>query len=302
MNMRNGYNYRQDENSRALDKPREYPLAPSAYYPEQEEDTNIRDYLQIILRRKWIVITFLIAVVTTVTVATYLTRPLYRATATIKIDHENPTMEIYDSQKRSFYDYEYYETQYKVLKSKNLAKRVIRRMKLDSNPEFGRKKPLVQSGSLLKPKNLLQEDTIPSSLVNSFISRINVTPEKGTMLVYLSFISYDPELASKITNTLAKSFIELNAESKFEATQQARTWLENQIEIMKAKLELSEENLNEYAAGNEIIFLDYEVDKEGRRGSHKNIITKRLSDMSTELTSRPSIMNSVPGTPDQALW
>jgi capsular exopolysaccharide synthesis family protein len=288
MNMRNGYNYRQDENSRALDKPREYPLAPSAYYPEQEEDTNIRDYLQIILRRKWIVITFLIAVVTTVTVATYLTRPLYRSTATIKIDHENPTMEIYDTQKRSFYDYEYYETQYKVLKSKNLAKRVIRRMKLDSNPEFGRKKLLVQSASLLKQKNLLQEDTIPSSLVNSFISRINVTPEKGTMLVHISFISYAPELASKITNTLAKSFIELNAESKFEATQQARTWLENQIEIMKAKLELSEENLNEYAAGNEIIFLDYEVDKEGRRGSHKNIITKRLSDMSTELTSATS--------------
>ena len=44
--------------SRDLDIRREYPLAPSAYYGPQEDEIHIRDYLQIILRRKWIVITF----------------------------------------------------------------------------------------------------------------------------------------------------------------------------------------------------------------------------------------------------
>jgi len=51
--------------SRDLDIRREYPIAPGAYYGHQEDEIHIRDYLQVILRRKWIVITFFIAVVTT---------------------------------------------------------------------------------------------------------------------------------------------------------------------------------------------------------------------------------------------
>jgi uncharacterized protein involved in exopolysaccharide biosynthesis len=80
----------------------------------------------------------------------------------------------------------------------------------------------------------------------------------------------------------------LNIETKFEATQQARKWLENQLEIMKAKLEKAEENLNEYAANNEIVFLDYNMDREGSGAGAENIITKRLGDISTELTEASS--------------
>ncbi len=48
----------EDSKSRDLEIRREYPLAPGAYYGHQEDEIHIRDYLQIILRRKWIVITF----------------------------------------------------------------------------------------------------------------------------------------------------------------------------------------------------------------------------------------------------
>src|SRR3990172_11572381 len=108
-------NSNQEENrSRALDKVREYPLAPSTYYPEPEDEVHLRDYLQIILRRKWIVITFFVAVVTTVTLGTYMMKPQFRATTTLKIDKENNQILLFkDSYSVENVDEKYYQTQYK---------------------------------------------------------------------------------------------------------------------------------------------------------------------------------------------
>jgi len=73
---------RQEENtSRALDRPREYPLAQSMSYAYPEEDIHLRDYLQIIMRRRWIVITFLLTVLTTVTIGTRTNSLFMRARA-----------------------------------------------------------------------------------------------------------------------------------------------------------------------------------------------------------------------------
>jgi len=51
----------------------------------EEKDAHLRDYLDVILRKKWTVIVFLITVVITGTLATFLMTPLYRATTTIQL-------------------------------------------------------------------------------------------------------------------------------------------------------------------------------------------------------------------------
>ena len=91
-----------------------------------------------------------------------------------------------------------------------------------------------------------------------------------------------------MTDSIAKSFIDLNIESKFDSTQQAREWLEKQLDSMKAKVEQAEEKLNAYAAQNEIIFFESTTDKEGNKSGGENIITRKLSELSTELTSATS--------------
>jgi len=282
-------NNTQENKNRALEKVREYPLSPSTYYGYQEEEIHIRDYLHIILRRKWIVITFFLAVVTTVTLGTFMMKPQYKATTSIKIDKENANIltfkDVYAVERP---EEDYYQTQYKVLKSRNLARRVIRQMKLDMNPEFaGQKSGIAVASSFLKKEPLSKEDGIDSGLIDSFIKRIEVSPQQKSRLVNVSFSSYDPQLSARVTDTIANSFIDLNIESKFEATQQAREWLEKQLEIMKAKVEQAEEKLNEYASKYEILFVETSVDKEGRSGS-ENIMTKKLSELSTEMTTATS--------------
>lgn len=276
----------QEERHKALDKPREYPLSTTlAPYPyPEEEEIHLRDYLQVLLRRRWIVLTFFVAIVTTVTIGTFMIRPLYRSTVTIKIDKENPNIlafkDVYSVERP---EEDYYQTQYKILKSRNLARRVIRQMKLDSNPEFTTKENGAQARaeSFLKADETFKKQDIDAELVDGFIKRIEVAPQQKSRLVNVSFTSYDPELAAKVSDAIARSYIDLTIESKFESTQQAREWLEMQLGAMKAKVEQAEEKLNEYAAKNQIIFLD----KEGKGTETENIVTKKLSELSTELTA-----------------
>jgi uncharacterized protein involved in exopolysaccharide biosynthesis len=169
----------QENRHRALTRTGEYPVASSGYeyhYPDEEE-LHIRDYLQIVLRRKWIVITFLVAVITTVTIGTFMMKPSYKATATLKIDKDNSQVILFkESYAIEEVDEKYYQTQYKMLKSKNLAKRVIRKMKLASNPEFSNNnrsgQAAAEKSSFLKQNKFLDEKNFDSSLVNKLISHL----------------------------------------------------------------------------------------------------------------------------------
>ena len=83
--------HQEDNGSRALDKPREFPVAAAGYYAYQEEEIHLRDYLNVIMRRKWIVITFFVAVVATVVIATYLMRSWSTRSNRISEERDRPS-------------------------------------------------------------------------------------------------------------------------------------------------------------------------------------------------------------------
>jgi capsular exopolysaccharide synthesis family protein len=270
---------------RSLDRPREHPLGrPIDYYQYgQEEEVHLRDYWRVILRRRWTIITFFLVVVTTVTLASFLMRPLYKAKAIIQIDKESPNIlyfkDVYAVERP---EQDYYQTQYKILKSRNLAKKVIKSINLDKNLEFIGD----QTTTLLMmikdwfkdlfsttEKDKEKEEGIKPGLIDSFLSRLEITPDRGSRLVTVNYSTHEPELSAKIANTIARAFIDFNLESKIDATQQARDWLEKQLESLKARVEVSEERLNKYARENEIIGID----------EKQNIVTQRLADLSTSL-------------------
>jgi succinoglycan biosynthesis transport protein ExoP len=275
------------EKLKALDKHRQYPVTssqPPYVFPPDEEEIHLRDYVYILLRRKWIVITFVLVIVTTVTIITFFKKPVYKSTITIKIEKEKPNFVVSEGIVGvDLSEENYFQTQCKVLKSRNLAKRVIRSLGLDTNPEFvpePKSKETRSGDSTLLADSRPSDEEIDSKLIDAFIKGVNVNPVQRSSLVNVSFSSTSPELAAKVANAIGGSFIDLNIESRFEATHKAREWLQGQIDVMKAKLEQAEERLNEYASEEGIIFL-----AENEKGvENENIITKRLSELSTYLT------------------
>ena len=161
---------------------------------QTEESIDIREYLRVIIHRKWIIITFFVVTVVTVTIGTLLQTPIYRATATLLIDMppkdvvamsgENAVL---DSPGYMAYR-EYYQTQLEILKSSAIAKQVFADLALTNNPDFaGSKDP-----------------------IEVFVKRIKIEPIRDTRLANVSFDDKDKELATRIVNYLSTVYTQKN--------------------------------------------------------------------------------------------
>ncbi len=246
-----------------------------SYQEGQEKRPHLRDYIEILFRRKWIVIVFFISVVGVVTLGSFLMKPVYKATSTLQIKRVTPNIVTFkDDYQAERLEKDYYLTQYKVLKSRNLAGRVITKLSSEKEPEFSNS-GLISSAILEEYQERVQEGDRKGVLIDAFLGKLEVEPIKSSQLVNVSFLSRNPVFATKVTNTVADEYIRFTLESQLEPTQQARGRLEKEVEAMKARLEESEEQFNEYIARSQIIFLKKEKDPE-------SLLSRKLSELSKE--------------------
>ena len=101
--------------------------SPSARVPHIDlspREPHLYDYLLILRKHQWLILSFLLLVVTIVSIATFRTRPVYVAAAKIEIDRENPNVLPFqgaDAYELMMEDENYIETQSKILTSETLA-------------------------------------------------------------------------------------------------------------------------------------------------------------------------------------
>src|ERR1700761_8037843 len=104
-------------------------------------EPHLLDYLIVLRKHQWVILSFLLAVVTIVTIATYRMQPIYDATARIEIDRENDSVLPFNGPANSDGMYEdmetYIETQSKILTSDTMALQTIKSLHLDQDPRFG---------------------------------------------------------------------------------------------------------------------------------------------------------------------
>jgi capsular exopolysaccharide synthesis family protein len=284
----------------------EYPKTPEIVraYPVVEEDTELLRYLEIILRRKGIILTFFTVVFVTVLIGSLLKRPVYKATATLEISPESPKIvKFEDVVAVQPSTGEFYETQYKLLKSRSLARRVIDKLDLSQYPEFsssGTEKSGQKTGlitDIVQPlrkgssnNDEISVETGKDSIVDSFLSRVEISPEKDSQLLNISFEARDRELAAKTVNTLADTFIEWDLNRKLNATKEGRDFLKKQLEQTQASLERSEEELNAYAKRSDIISLDEKMNLTYHQFSELN---DALAKAETDRLAKESLYKSV---------
>ncbi|HPD60158.1 MAG TPA: polysaccharide biosynthesis tyrosine autokinase [Thermodesulfobacteriota bacterium] len=259
-----------------------------------EEEIHLRDYLRVIFKRRWLIITVLIIVTLTVTIESFRMAPLYRATAQVLIEKENPkVVNIEEVLRVNTTDQDYYQTQYEILKSKALALKVITALNLKANPEFAALKQgfslraalsaLVQwlksitSSAEAKIDPQLEQDKENNSLIKAYLDRLKVEPIRNSRLVNVSFEGKDPQIVTKIANAHAQRYIESNIERKFSASQEAVGWLNQRIKEVEKKLQQTEESLQAYREKEGLVSIDFE--------ERQGIIMQSLNDLNAALTS-----------------
>src|SRR5437660_2254872 len=229
-------------------------------------EPHLYDYLLILRKHQWLILSFMLAVVTIVAIATFRMQPVYVATTRVGCDRENANILPFQGTDSYYYmlDLEnYIETQSKILTSETLALQPIRNNALSTRPEFSSPNgpsEAVAIGSLANQK-------LPPELAE-FLGSVTVKRVPNSRLMDVSFESTDPQLAARIANAHISSYIEQNFRSKYEATTRASAWLTDQLTELKVRVQKAEDARISYERQNQIWTLD---DKQ-------NITSQRLGD------------------------
>ena len=258
-----------------------------------DDEIDLLAYWRILVKRRRLLASVVAAGVAASLLATLMTQPLYRASATMQIEKEPPpivqttgAMPYYDA-----WDPEFLNTQYELLRSRALAERVANELDLGADALqrlrapgwFSRVAGLLRPGAAPKPDAQAAPATVASAgaaartlkeatgLVQAGLS---VTPVKESRLVRLDFDSTSPDFSVRAVNAIADGFIASSIERRMGTTSYAKTYLEDQLAQTKARLEDSERKLVEFAQKEGLV-------NTGEQGT--SLATQNLTDLNASL-------------------
>src|SRR5580698_10206557 len=244
--------------------------APSVLpWDQGPREPHLLDYIIILRKHQWLVLTFLLTVVTVVTIASFKMKPVYTANARVEVDRDNQTVVPFNdtNEYSAFEDTEnYIETQTKILQSETLALITIKSMDLERYPEFGGM-PAAAPG---KNGNASSRPAI----LGAFLGRLTIKRIPSSRLIDVQFEAQSPQLAAQVVNAHLHNYIEQNFRSKYDATMQASNWLSAELEELRIKVEKSEDARIAYERENQIWQIDEKQD----------ITTQKLADLSKAVT------------------
>jgi capsular exopolysaccharide synthesis family protein len=261
---------------------------------EDEEDIHLREYINVVVRRKLLIICILALSFLTTLIFTLASTKIYKATATIEVTDQTPQVtkfeEVVAAEVKAR---EFYETQIALLTSQTLIKRVAEKLNLMTNPVmvanlFGendqglgnRIKELIKSilprDRELANNALVTEETLKKQALYKYINdNLEVESSGDSMLISVSFTSPNRKLSQRFVNTLVQEFISWKMDKKLEASQMARDFLMKQIDHAKINLERAEEQLNRFAKKAGIVSLDAKL----------NSIYRQLEELNSSLAA-----------------
>jgi succinoglycan biosynthesis transport protein ExoP len=210
---------------------------------------DIVEYWRAIAKRRWSIVglTILVAILSFLVVQAI--RPTYRGTATLLIEQaKSKVVSIEDVYNQGFANREYFQTQVEILKSEDLARKVVQKLSLTTHPDFDPR----QASQHWSPMSLFREDKprseedILKSVVKKFRSDLQIQLVRNSQLAQVTFTSYDKDLAAKVPNTMADMYVESDLEARVAMTQKATEWLRERMGELRTKVDASEKALQDY--------------------------------------------------------
>jgi capsular exopolysaccharide synthesis family protein len=265
----------------AVDRALERPLGDigqvRSYGPAASEPSQLRDYLFVVLKRKWLILSLCLVVTSLVAIQMFRQPSIYEASATIRIEQRaknilsSPQL-VLNAQP----DANFWGTQVKLLESPALARQVALTLDLRHNPTFfgahaqggvftalrrmvsGEKRiatpaPTPKGLSVVDEARLKADPLSPEELAqlepyeDAIMAGEQVEGVVGTNLFLIKYRHTDPEMAQKVSNTIAEVFRANNIERATENSTQAEDILMREIADYQAKIRHDQEALFNFA-------------------------------------------------------
>ncbi len=217
---------------------------PQQDFAAQGRPFDTRALLDIVRDRSKLFLALVLAVLIATLVVTLRTPPLYMATATVLIDTRS--QRLLDSQAVLSglpADAATVDTEVELLRSRQLADRVVRALRLDEDAEFD------ATGRELSPGEVASLRR-HEAVVDAVQRRLEISRVGLTYVMNIGFNSSDPEKAARIANAFAETYLRDQQEAKLDATQQANGWLGERLDALRAEVIEGETAVEQYRSAN----------------------------------------------------
>jgi len=248
-------------------------LNESLVLPNEQAKINFGYYFSVLANRKYLILLSTLLCFTISVVAVKSMTSSYIASAVLLLESNQKNVlsleDIYnvDTDKK-----EYFQTQYELLRSRNIAEKLVSQFQLDKLAEFNGSSQgqgvypywLALKTQLKQQFNILQDWLFPDRPVGkaptadeiqhrqrqlaiaNFLSKISIKPIRNTQLVTVQFESSDPILARDIANAVVETYIQNNLDSRLEVNQLADDWINQRISLLRAAIADSEQKLTQF--------------------------------------------------------
>lgn len=235
---------------------------------DDENELDLRDILRILRRRKLVIFVTFILSILIAGITVFQLKPVYTADATVMIDtRKTQVVDVEAVLSGISTDQSAVLAEVEILKSRALAQKVIKKLRLINDPEFN--DALVPPGFFVT----LNENNkfIPESWMNflsgtviedlsveekaqknlrgaviNFQKNLSVAPIRRSPVIQIDFKSLSAKNAARIANTVAQEYLRDQLEAKYEATQRATQFLNDKLGELVTKLRVSEQAVDSY--------------------------------------------------------
>src|SRR5256712_140332 len=208
----------------------------------REQQFDFQGYLQVLWKRKRLIIIFTAALTAAVGVGTYFQPKVYEAKVTLLSGRDNPRLLTSDPiPGERIGQRDYLKTQAAILTSRSLLQGAVKRLMKDGF--YGQVDP-----ARLEEKS--------SGFARGIQSQVRVQTADYTQVITLAVEGGFPDRVARIANAIADEYSNSNEESRVSMANQAVAWLTTKLAEQKRKLTAAEDELRAYKEKEKIIAPD----------------------------------------------
>jgi polysaccharide biosynthesis transport protein len=265
------------------------------------QPTHVLDRLNAVFKHRRLAAVTFVLIVTAMMVQSYSTVPIYQAYSKVQIqDERSVQVGTLNANDPAFWQEAepYYRTQYAIIQSRGLARRVVRQLNLQNSPLFNGSAPpprdpislarQARASASAWARSLISTPVAPAvaapavdeseqeaRLISAFLGGLDVQPETATRLVRISYKHSNPQFAALAANTVAQEYAQQNIDLRLANTDKTLLWLGEELKRYEQQLSESEAALSQYREQNNANSLD----------EKQNLIGSRLIQLNDTVTT-----------------
>ena len=249
---------------------------------QDDDSIDLGALLRGVWRFKWGVLGLAFSVALIAGLVVFAMQPIYEGTATLELETDNANLvgieEIYELAGGG--QREYVTTQMEILQSRDVAERVVTKLRLHEHPVYQPDalswwqsidfSALLPASRQVPPEQLTPEAREAqriNAVTTAVMENVSVQPVRNSRLAVVNFESTSPALAAQVANALVTEFINRDLQNRLSGTTQATGWLEDRLGSLRRELSIAERALQDFRVREGL------VDVEGKTSLGSNELT-----------------------------